>query len=141
MGAELGLRIKNIRKKRGITQEALAQEVGIAHQTLNKYEKGHRSPDSETLNQMAKALQCDPGWLLSGEGSPERAGAEERVTPDLELMADSIREIAEVFEAEDLHLPPEKFARLVILYYRDRLKDRGRKPDRGRIVELVRLAS
>jgi SOS-response transcriptional repressor LexA len=68
MGKELGQRIKAARKGiAGLTQEKLAKKLGIAYPTLNKYENGHRTPDADLLAQMATILDCDPGWLLSGE--------------------------------------------------------------------------
>jgi transcriptional regulator with XRE-family HTH domain len=64
----LGERIRLARKKQKFTQANLAQLIEISEQTLNKYEKGHRIPKAEILNRMANILNCNPGWLLSGEG-------------------------------------------------------------------------
>lgn len=63
----LGKRIKQARKTAGLTQVKLAELLSIAESTLNKYEKGHRTPDSALLGQMARILKCDPSWLLTGE--------------------------------------------------------------------------
>ncbi len=68
MNKKLGERIKEARTRAGMNQQELAQKIGIAGPTLSKYEKGHRIPDAVLLNQMVKALKCDPGWLLTGEG-------------------------------------------------------------------------
>lgn len=65
----LGQRIKSVRSQAGLTQEDAAARLGIAYPTLSKYEQGHRTPDAELLNRMAKEFGCDPGWLLTGEGS------------------------------------------------------------------------
>ncbi len=67
MGNNLGGRIKLARKNTGLTQGVLAAKLGIAYPTLNKYERGHRVPDSSLLHEMVKILKCDPGWLLTGE--------------------------------------------------------------------------
>ena len=67
MNSLLAGRIKSARKKAGLTQVTLAKKLGIAYPTLNKYERGHRTPDASLLNRMAKMLGCNPGWLLSGE--------------------------------------------------------------------------
>ncbi len=45
--------------------------LGITYPTLNRYERGHRTPDADLLNRMAKILECDPGWLLSGKGEDD----------------------------------------------------------------------
>lgn len=67
MDKNLGSRIKEARKRAALTQEKLAKKLGIAYPTLNKYEKGHRTPDAELLGRMSRLLNCDPGWLLTGE--------------------------------------------------------------------------
>lgn len=56
------------RIKAGLSQGVLASKLGIAYPTLSKYEQGHRTPDSVLLGQIAKILECDPGWLLADEG-------------------------------------------------------------------------
>lgn len=74
MADNLGERIKLVRKKAGITQGELARRLGIAYPTLNKYERGHRKPDSSILQKIVHALECDPGWLLTGEGYGNESG-------------------------------------------------------------------
>ncbi|MEJ5227226.1 XRE family transcriptional regulator [Thermodesulfovibrio sp.] len=64
----LGHRIKEARIKAKLTQVELAKRLNIAYQTLNKYEKGHRIPDSEILRRIAIETNCNPTWLLTGEG-------------------------------------------------------------------------
>lgn len=57
---KLGKRIKIARLKKGITQEELAQRLGISYPTLSKYENEHRIPDAILLSHMAKELDCNP---------------------------------------------------------------------------------
>lgn len=66
MDIKLNERIRLARKKVGLTQGQLAEKIGIAFQTLNKYEKGHRLPDAEILRQIAIITGVDAGWLLIG---------------------------------------------------------------------------
>jgi SOS-response transcriptional repressor LexA len=68
MSKELGLRMKIARKGQKLTQVKLAKKLGIAYPTLNKYENAHRTPTADLLAKIATILDCDPGWLLSGEG-------------------------------------------------------------------------
>src|SRR3970040_473566 len=87
MANNIGNRIKTARKRAGITQGDLAKRVGVSLQTLNKYEKGHRTPDARLLGSIVKELGCDPGWLLSGEdktyASPESSGDKFILAEDL----------------------------------------------------------
>ncbi len=69
----LGDRIKTARKQAGLTQGELAKKLGIAYPTLNKYERGHRVPDSSILSHISGILKCNPGWLLTGDGNDTEA--------------------------------------------------------------------
>ena len=42
-------RIREIRKKHGITMKQLGQELGLGESTISQYETGKRQPDNETL--------------------------------------------------------------------------------------------
>jgi len=42
---EIGNNIVNLRKKSGLSQEELAEKVGVARQTISKWELGETSPD------------------------------------------------------------------------------------------------
>lgn len=53
----MGYRVKEIREKRGMTQEALAAESGVSRATISALEKGtERNTTSKTLSKLAKAL-------------------------------------------------------------------------------------
>lgn len=47
-------RIKNARKLRLLTQQAVADEIGVSKQMISKYEKGESVPDSSKLIKLAK---------------------------------------------------------------------------------------
>ena len=42
---EIGARIHELRKERGLSQEQLAEKVGVSRQTISKWELGETSPD------------------------------------------------------------------------------------------------
>jgi len=42
---EIGTRIHELRKERGLSQEQLAEKVGVSRQTISKWELGETSPD------------------------------------------------------------------------------------------------
>ena len=56
----LGKRIKEIRKKRGLTQEKLAECAGIETPSLSNIENGKNYPNHETLEKLSKALDVRP---------------------------------------------------------------------------------
>jgi len=53
---EVGLQIRIIRKAKRLTQEAVAERVGIDPKSLGRIEKGTYLPSLETLGKLAKAL-------------------------------------------------------------------------------------
>lgn len=62
--------IKNLRKKKGLTQEELAIRLNVVRQTVSKWEKGISVPDAEMLQKIAAELEEDVSTLL---GSPVEA--------------------------------------------------------------------
>lgn len=60
----LGRRIKALRRKRGLTQPALAARVGIHRVSLARVEGGSRTLSLATLEKLAKALRVSVAELL-----------------------------------------------------------------------------
>ena len=56
--------IKEWRKYRGLTQEQLAERIGIARSYLTKIERGTRRYDQPFLEAAADALRCEPGDII-----------------------------------------------------------------------------
>lgn len=56
----LGKRIKEIRKKRGLTQEKLAELAGIEIPSLSNIENGKNYPNNDTLEKLSDALSLRP---------------------------------------------------------------------------------
>jgi len=67
---ELGFRIQELRKQKGMTQEDLAEKTGLSVRTIQRIESGEVDPRSYTLNQIAEALGVDITDLTS-EKEPE----------------------------------------------------------------------
>lgn len=56
---QLGLRIKEIRKSKKITQEKLAEMINVDFGYISKLEVGQNFPSLQTLNRIADALNTD----------------------------------------------------------------------------------
>ena len=52
----IGKNLQKLRKQRNLTQEALAEAVGVARQTIAKWETGESIPDLETAGRLASVL-------------------------------------------------------------------------------------
>ena len=60
----MGKRISDLRKRKGMTQEQLAQQVGVTAQAVSKWENDLSCPDISILPQLAEALGVTTDELL-----------------------------------------------------------------------------
>ena len=61
----IGKNIQILRKQKNLTQEALAEEVGVARQTLAKWEAEESAPDLEYAGRLAAVLDVTLDDLVS----------------------------------------------------------------------------
>ena len=59
----LGKAIRQLREKRGLTQESLGAEAGITERTLSLIESGNANPKWATVADIADALRVSMGQL------------------------------------------------------------------------------
>lgn len=62
----VGLRIRMRRKELGITQERLAESIGLTFQQVQKYERATNRVSASKLWEMARALQTSVGYFYDG---------------------------------------------------------------------------
>lgn len=62
---DLGHRVRVIRRKQGLTQEELAEKVGISASFLGHIERGSRIASLETLVALCNTLKTTPQHLLA----------------------------------------------------------------------------
>ena len=58
--------IKILRKKKGYSQETLAEQLHVVRQTISKWEKGISVPDAVMLDRMAELFEVPVSVLLGG---------------------------------------------------------------------------
>jgi len=99
---ELKDRLKELRKKRGLSQVALAERLGLSKSTIGAYETGDITPSVEALNAIADFFNVDLDYLLGKEeGStyyldPEAAELAKEIANrrDLRILFDATRDIS-----------------------------------------------
>lgn len=69
----LGETIAALRKKQGMSQQTLAEQLYVTRQTISKWEKNISVPDADALIRLADALDVPVQTLL---GQPDAAPAE-----------------------------------------------------------------
>lgn len=72
---KLNEKIYLCRKKAGLSQDALAERLGVSRQAISKWETGESVPDTGKLLPLANALGVSLDWLLSEDGPGEAAAA------------------------------------------------------------------
>lgn len=61
---EIGNKIVELRKKENLTQEQLAEKVGVSRQTISKWELGETSPDIKQAKNLADIFKIDINELV-----------------------------------------------------------------------------
>lgn len=86
--------LKEWREYRGLSQEALAAKAGVSTALISEIEAGNSGGSPESLEKLAKALQCEVGELL--DIKPESGGrimrmwVSDDVRPQIEAVAKAL---------------------------------------------------
>lgn len=59
-------RIQYLRKNRGLSQEELADKVGVSRQAVSKWESGQSTPDIEKIIVMSELFEVTTDYILKG---------------------------------------------------------------------------
>lgn len=65
-----GDRLRQARQDRGLTQDMLAQRLGLSKTVLASHERELRSVSLRSIEAYAEQLGVSPGWLAFGVGEP-----------------------------------------------------------------------
>lgn len=68
---EIGRYIAQKRTSLGLTQEQLAEKLGIAPKNILRWESGKRLPDADVITALCQTLQVSLSELLNGKDAPE----------------------------------------------------------------------
>lgn len=87
----IGNKIKELRLKKGITQQELADAMDLSISTISLYESGQRKPGINALSRLGEVLGVDPSYFISDieskvnmEFSPRVA----KIARDMEDLSD-----------------------------------------------------
>lgn len=92
---KIGAFLKDLRKEKGITQEQLAEELGVSGRTISRWETGSNMPDISLLVEIAEFFDVSIPEIIKGERKSED-------------MKEETKEVAETMsdyaKAEEEHL-------------------------------------
>ena len=105
--ARIGANIMKARKAKGLTQMALADELGISFQAVSNWERGQSCPDIAKLGELSRLLEVSIDELLGNERAARitRDLAEDR-TPD--LKPEELLQVAPLLSEEQADKATEK---------------------------------
>lgn len=97
----LGERLHDARKKRGYTQELLAETIGVSRGVIYNIEKDKNEPQPIVVNAICQTLKINRDWLLWGVGEMNRA---EESTQKVKILAELYEVAKGLSENEQLYL-------------------------------------
>ena len=64
------MRLRELMKENGWTQQTLSDYIGVARSTVGMWVTGRNEPDNNTLNQLAELFSCSVDYLLERTDDP-----------------------------------------------------------------------
>ncbi|MGA0606073.1 helix-turn-helix domain-containing protein [Phenylobacterium sp. VNQ135] len=93
----VGLRIRMRRKELGMSQERLAESIGLTFQQVQKYERATNRVSASKLWEMARVLRTTVGYFYEGlNDAPGAAPAQPEPVQDFLLSSEGL-ELAQLF--------------------------------------------
>jgi transcriptional regulator with XRE-family HTH domain len=86
----VGVRIRMRRKELGVSQERLAESLGITFQQVQKYERGANRVSASKLWEIASALKTPVAYFYDGLGDQEAAAAQRDAAQEFMLSSEGI---------------------------------------------------
>lgn len=78
-------RIQSLRKTKGISQEELADRIGVSRQAISKWESEQSSPDLEKIILLSNYFEVTTDYLL--KGIEMQSAFPEKTKPDARIFA------------------------------------------------------
>ena len=100
----IGTFLQTLRKEKGMTQEQLAEQMGVARRTVSRWETGSNMPDLDLLMEISDLYEVDLREMLNGERKSEK-------TMDKE-MEETVLQVAEYSNAGQ-----ERATKVVRVYF------------------------
>ena len=70
--------LQNLRKMKGMSQEQLAEQLGVSRQAISKYESGNGYPETEKLIAICGIFDCSMDVLIKGKITADSSGEKKK---------------------------------------------------------------
>lgn len=91
----IGDRLKYARKKKGFTQNSLAESIGVSRGVIFNLEKNKTDPQSIVINAICQTLKIQKNWLIDGTGEMEDKTESSRSTQILSELYEVAKSLSE----------------------------------------------
>lgn len=102
MKYEIGGKIRQYRKEKGLTQEELANEINVTKNRISNWEQGINRPDADIIGNICRALNVSPSNLLDVHLSDDDLTSHEK------KVINAYRAKADIRQAVDILLGVEE---------------------------------
>ena len=99
--------LKRLRKEKGLTQKALAARLGVAFQTISKWERGETHPDIMLLPEIAAFFGVTIDALLGADGVKRKKRIQECLALYDEMKLKDAAKVLTAFEKAVADFPTE----------------------------------
>ena len=90
---DFGRRLKELRKQNGLTQQQLADRIGVTKSVISFYELRERSPSPEVLAKLSYVFHISTDWLLGIEHNKtiDVSGLDDEDIKAVQLIVERLR--------------------------------------------------
>ena len=89
-------RIQSLRKNKGISQEELADKIGVTRQSVSKWESEQSTPDIEKIILLSDYFDVTTDYLLKGIENTEKTRVEKNIAPIFNIVATTLNVIGTI---------------------------------------------
>lgn len=139
-GSGVGSRIRQKRAEQNISQEYLAEKLGVSRQSISKWENGQSDPSTKKLGQLAQILHMDVSDLIPASAK-EKHPADPGILVGIEVQVEDFDSLRCFFDGmpEDIY---DNYNTSLIIYCQIPVRERARvkkslEQQIGRPIELL----
>ena len=93
----IGIKIKELRKQKGITQTELSKVLGVGKTTISNYETGYSTPDSLIIQRLSEFFNVSTDFLIKNSEQVISCNSKYNKTKNVldisDLDEDSVKEL------------------------------------------------
>lgn len=123
--SEFGKRLKQARKRLGLTALEMSTKIGIEKNSYYKYEDGGRFPKADILISLVKKLNINVNFLLTGKGNMFLEKSESTEKPEFNDLFPDVPFDKDILELISLLEVPIIRHSMLIEFYKQRKEYRS----------------